>query len=173
MHALLAQIASPVNTSVGNSERINKLTDLFSNLLLFIPREGCKRVKFRPNQEWNCGLRKNDMSFMHETSFKRHKAPALLLTRSRDMAQQKGRHPPTHLVKPPGLSIPLFHRVQGRLSRKVEHEEYGNGVIANKREHVHKFALASKVPDGECDCCPSYGYCLLHEINACRDLVER
>lgn len=64
MHALLAQIASPVNTSVGNSERINKLTDLFSNLLLFIPREGCKRVKFRPNQEWNCGLRKNDVSFM-------------------------------------------------------------------------------------------------------------
>ena len=64
MHALLAQIASPANSSVGKFERINKLTNLFSNLLLFIPREGCKRVKFRPNQEWNCGLRKYGVSFM-------------------------------------------------------------------------------------------------------------
>ena len=159
---------------------MDKYTHLFSNLLLLIPREGCKRVKFRPNQEWNCSLKGRREFHARETSFKRHKMPARLPTRPvsnsvryRVTEGREAEHRPTHLVKPPCLSIPLFHRVQRRLSRKVEHEQYGNGVIANEREHVYKLSLPSKVPDGECDCRPSDGNGLLHEINACREQVER
>lgn len=77
----------------------------------------------------------------HETSRGRHKSEdncSTSVTRPRipiayDITQPKtGRQQSlTHLVKPPCLSIPLFHRVQRRLSRKVKHEEYGNGIIAN------------------------------------------
>lgn len=50
------------------------------------------------------------------------------------------------LVETATLAIPLLDAVQGALSCEVEHEEDGDCVIADERQHVDKFALASEIP---------------------------
>ena len=47
------------------------------------------------------------------------------------------------LVKPPRLAIPLFHRIQGRFSWKIKHEENSNSIIAHERKHIHKLSLTA------------------------------
>jgi hypothetical protein len=63
-----------------------------------------------------------------------------------------------HLVEPARLSIPLLDRVECRLARKIEHEEDGNGVVADQGQHVDKLALpcarvssATRVDGGDTD----------------------
>lgn len=53
------------------------------------------------------------------------------------------------LVETATLSIPLLDAVESALAREVKHEEDGDGIIANQREHIDKLALTAKVPDGK------------------------
>lgn len=71
------------------------------------------------------------------------------------------------LVEASPLPVPLLDGVEGALAGQVEHEEDGDGVVADERQHVDKLALASEVPDGEGDFCVSDGDCLFHEVDAC------
>lgn len=70
------------------------------------------------------------------------------------------------LVEPTSLPIPFLDRVQGRFAGEVKHEEDGDGVVADQREHVDKLALSAEIPNGECDFCVSDGDCLFHEVDA-------
>ena len=56
-------------------------------------------------------------------------------------------------VEATSLAVPFLDRVQGALSRKVEHEQNGDGVIADKWKHVDEFALTAEIPDRERDFC--------------------
>jgi len=69
------------------------------------------------------------------------------------------------LVEAPSLSVPLFDAVQCAFSSQVEHEEDGNSIVADQREHVDKLSLTTKIPDGECDLCVAYGNSFLHKID--------
>lgn len=50
------------------------------------------------------------------------------------------------LVETSALSVPFFDAVERRLSRQVEHEQNGNGVIAHERKHVDELPLATQIP---------------------------
>lgn len=54
-------------------------------------------------------------------------------------------------IKTTALAIPLLDGVQGALPSEIEHEEDGHGVVTHKRQHVHKLALTTQIPDGKCD----------------------
>ena len=54
-------------------------------------------------------------------------------------------------VEAPALAVPLFDAVEGGLAREVEHEEDGDGVVADEGEHVDEFSLPAQVPDAEGD----------------------
>ena len=69
------------------------------------------------------------------------------------------------LVKASALAIPLLYGVEGALASQVEHEQNGNGVVADERQHVDKLALAAEIPDGEGDLGVPNRDCLLHEID--------
>jgi len=69
------------------------------------------------------------------------------------------------LVKETALLVPVFDTRQRRLSRKIEHEQQGDGVIANKRKHVEILLLASKIPDTKCDIGLAQRDRLLHEVD--------
>jgi hypothetical protein len=51
------------------------------------------------------------------------------------------------LVEATPLAIPLLDAVQRALARQVEHEEDGNRVVADQRQHVDELALPAQVPD--------------------------
>lgn len=51
------------------------------------------------------------------------------------------------LVEPSALPVPFLDRIQGALSREIEHEEYSHSVIAHQRKHVDKLSLAAQIPD--------------------------
>lgn len=70
------------------------------------------------------------------------------------------------LVETPSLAIPLLDGIEGALAGEVEHEEDGDGVVADEREHVYEFALAAEVPDGEGDFGVADGDCFFHEVDA-------
>jgi hypothetical protein len=70
------------------------------------------------------------------------------------------------LVEASSLPVPLFDAVEGRLSCQVEHEENGNGVIADQGKHVDELPLATQIPDGEGDFGVADANCLLHEVHA-------
>ena len=53
----------------------------------------------------------------------------------------------SRLVETSTLAVPLLDGIEGALSGQVEHEEYGNGVVADEGKHVDEFALASEIPD--------------------------
>lgn len=72
------------------------------------------------------------------------------------------------LVEPATLAIPFLDRIQRTLPGQIEHEEDGDGVIANKRKHVHEFSLPTQVPDRECDFRIPDRDGLFHEIDAWR-----
>ena len=55
------------------------------------------------------------------------------------------------LVEATALPVPFLDGVQGALPRQVEHEEYGNSVVADQGEHVDKLALAAEIPDRKGD----------------------
>jgi hypothetical protein len=71
------------------------------------------------------------------------------------------------LVEAAPLAVPLFDRVQCALPGQVEHEEYGHGIVADQRQHVHELALATKIPDGEGDFGVPDRDGLLHEVDTC------
>lgn len=70
------------------------------------------------------------------------------------------------LVETSALSVPFLDGVESALTREIEHEENGDGVVADKGEHVDKFALSTQVPDGEGDFGVPDGDCFLHEVDA-------
>ena len=51
------------------------------------------------------------------------------------------------LVKAPTLAVPFLDGVECALPGQVEHEEDGDGVVADEGEHVDEFALTPKIPD--------------------------
>lgn len=51
------------------------------------------------------------------------------------------------------LTVPLLDGVQRAFAGEVEHEENGNGIVADERQHVDELALASQIPYRECDLC--------------------
>ena len=55
------------------------------------------------------------------------------------------------LIEPATLAVPFFDAIEGGFSCKVEHEEDGDGVVADEGQHVDEFALPAQVPDGEGD----------------------
>lgn len=65
-------------------------------------------------------------------------------------ADQKG---DSSLVESSALAIPFLDRVQGTLPGEIKHEQNGNCIVADKRKHVDKFPLPTKVPDRESDFC--------------------
>jgi len=69
------------------------------------------------------------------------------------------------LVESATLPVPLLDRIKGTFARKVEHEEYGDGIIADQGQHVDELALASQIPDGECDFGVPDTDCLLHKVH--------
>ena len=50
------------------------------------------------------------------------------------------------LVETSPLSIPFFDTVECGFAGQVEHEEDGDGVVADEREHVDEFALTAEIP---------------------------
>lgn len=95
---------------------------LFRDLFLLISRKSRKLIKFGADQEgYRC------------------------LPRDVRRSQVCGRlH--THLVESPRLPVPLLDGIQCALPRQVKHEENRHRIVAYKREHVHKLALAAKIP---------------------------
>ena len=76
------------------------------------------------------------------------------------------------LVEAAALAVPLLDAVESALARQVEHEEDGDGVVADEWQHVDKLALAAEVPYGERDFCIADRDGLLHKVDAERlDIV--
>lgn len=71
------------------------------------------------------------------------------------------------LVEAASLSVPFFDAVEGGFPREVEHEEDGDGVVADERQHVDEFALAAEIPDAEGYFGVADGDCFFHEVDAC------
>ena len=69
------------------------------------------------------------------------------------------------LVKASSLAVPFLDGVEGALAGQIEHEQDGDGVVADERQHVDKLALATEIPDGEGDFRVPNGDGLLHEID--------
>jgi hypothetical protein len=57
------------------------------------------------------------------------------------------------LVEASPLPVPLLDGVQGAFPCQVEHEEYGDGIVAHEWQHVDELALTAKIPDREGDFC--------------------
>ena len=70
------------------------------------------------------------------------------------------------LVEAAALAVPLLDAVQGALPGQVEHEEDGDGVVADEGQHVDELALAAEVPDAEGDLGVADADGLLHEVDA-------
>ena len=51
------------------------------------------------------------------------------------------------LVETSPLAIPFFDGIECALPGQVEHEEYGDSIVANQGEHINEFALAAEIPD--------------------------
>ena len=51
------------------------------------------------------------------------------------------------LVEATALPVPLLDGVEGAFPRQVEHKQDGDGVVADKWQHVDEFTLAAKIPD--------------------------
>lgn len=71
------------------------------------------------------------------------------------------------LVEASPLPVPFLNGIECALAGQVEHEEYGDSVVADQGQHVDELALASQVPDGEGDFCVPDGDGLLHEVDTC------
>ena len=56
----------------------------------------------------------------------------------------------SHLVEASGLAIPFFDAVECCFPCKVEHEQYGNGVVGHERQHGYKLSLSTQIPDLSC-----------------------
>lgn len=54
-------------------------------------------------------------------------------------------------VETPALAIPFLDGVQSAFAGEIKHKEDRNGVIADEWQHIDELALATKIPDGECD----------------------
>ena len=52
----------------------------------------------------------------------------------------------SRLIETSTLTIPLFNRVQCTFPGEIKHEQYCYRVVANKRQHIDKFSLASQIP---------------------------
>lgn len=50
------------------------------------------------------------------------------------------------LVEASSLSIPFFDTVECGFAGQVEHEEDGDGVVADEWKHVDEFALTAEIP---------------------------
>lgn len=71
------------------------------------------------------------------------------------------------LVETSPLAIPFFDGVESALTGKIEHEENGDCIVADQRQHIDKLALAAEVPDGECYFRISNADCLFHKVDTC------
>jgi len=69
-------------------------------------------------------------------------------------------------VEAAALAIPFLDAVEGGFAGEIEHEEDGDGVVADEGKHVDEFALAAEIPDGEGDFCIPDADCLFHEVDA-------
>lgn len=49
------------------------------------------------------------------------------------------------------LTVPLLDGVQRAFAGEVEHEENGDSIIADERQHIDELALASEIPYREGD----------------------
>ena len=75
-------------------------------------------------------------------------------------------------VEPAALSVPLFDAVESRFPCQVEHEEDGDGIVADEGQHVDEFALAAEIPDGEGDFGVADGDCFFHEVDALQAIID-
>lgn len=53
----------------------------------------------------------------------------------------------SRLVETSPLPIPFLDRVQSTLASEVEHEQDGNGVVADQWQHIDEFPLPAEIPD--------------------------
>jgi len=109
-------------------------TYLSSDLLLLVLREGAVRVVLCADEEGDRRLRTHGQQ--------------VSVTERRDST---ARTRTTHLVEAPRLAVPLLYRVERALARQVKHEEDGDGVVADERQHRDELALAAEIPDRERD----------------------
>lgn len=72
------------------------------------------------------------------------------------------------LIKSSTLSVPLFDTVEGGFPSQVEHEEDGDGIVADERQHVDEFPLTTEIPNRKSDLCVSYRDGLFHKVDTCR-----
>lgn len=63
------------------------------------------------------------------------------------------------------LPVPFFNRIECALSCQIEHEQYGNSIVAHQWQHVDKLPLTAKIPDRESYLGVSDRDSLLHEID--------
>lgn len=55
------------------------------------------------------------------------------------------------LVEAATLSVPLLYAVESRLPCEIEHEENGDGIVADQWKHVDELSLPTKIPYREGD----------------------
>lgn len=76
------------------------------------------------------------------------------------------------LVEASALSVPFLDAVEGALSRQVKHEENGDGVVADQRQHIDKLSLAAQIPNRKGDFGIADRNGLLHKVDTqCLNVV--
>ena len=70
-----------------------------------------------------------------------------------------------YLVDGTGLAIPVLDRHQGGAACQIKHEEDGQCIVADEREHIQELLLTSQVPDGEGNLSPLHRDGLVHEVD--------
>ena len=72
----------------------------------------------------------------------------------------------SRLVEATTLAVPLLDAVQSTFPRQVEHEQDGDSIVADERQHIHELALSAQIPDAEGNLRVPDADCLLHEVDA-------
>lgn len=74
------------------------------------------------------------------------------------------------LVEATPLAVPFLDGIEGRFAGEIKHEEDGDSIVADQRQHVDELPLAAEIPDGEGDFGVADRDGLLHEIDpfACK-----
>lgn len=55
------------------------------------------------------------------------------------------------LVEASALAVPFLDGVESALAGEIKHEKNSHSIVADKRKHVHKLTLATKIPNAKSD----------------------
>lgn len=51
------------------------------------------------------------------------------------------------LIETSSLPVPFFDRIECAFPCEIEHEEDGNGIVADEGQHVDELPLPTQIPD--------------------------